>query len=564
MHGGPPGLPPGRAGVHELFRHIGPVRQTWTVEDVVAAGDRVVVARHEQRASRRASSGCPAAGSGRCSPRSSSTASSTGGSPRPGAAPTTWGGCSSSEPGSVRREDAAPDPRGHGRARAGRRDRRGVCPAAVPGPRVPVDDLARAPSPTARPGPIETPGGLERHGAAVLPRRGAAGRAEPGRDARPTASPATCCWSAATRWRARRTRARGGPSRRPSTTRSTVLDKLPDAAARGARLGVVAGRAGDGRAGRAATPTASRARCRCAGCSRAAVRLWDTFEDMRSALTTLLGPGAVLRVAGPTAAAGRLRTMLDAAQETPEGRARIALVAALGGLPGWAGAGTPRPSGPAGREAADYATLRDQLVELMVFGRAELIGSGRAGTRRRRPERPASGTRRRQRRRGAALRRRRARPHRRPGPARRRPAGDGGPGGPRVRGPVQHADGRRCTGVRSSRCTRPATGSRCRRTSRPTPAVVATTAGLAQAFVERAGHCLFSTGELVAAVEELAERVHTGRSGPVDPAALAARARALGPELNVHVDEDGTLPGRAGLRRLHSGPVLRGDRAEHR
>ena len=43
MHGGPPGLPPGRAGVHELFRHIGPVRQTWTVEDVVAAGDRVVV-----------------------------------------------------------------------------------------------------------------------------------------------------------------------------------------------------------------------------------------------------------------------------------------------------------------------------------------------------------------------------------------------------------------------------------------------------------------------------------------------------------------------------------------
>ena len=42
MHGGPPGLPPGHAGVHELFRHIGPVRQTWTVEDVVAAGDRVV------------------------------------------------------------------------------------------------------------------------------------------------------------------------------------------------------------------------------------------------------------------------------------------------------------------------------------------------------------------------------------------------------------------------------------------------------------------------------------------------------------------------------------------
>ena len=77
---------------------------------------------------------------------------------------------------------------------------------------------------------------------------------------------------------------------------------------------------------------------------------------------------------------------------------------------------------------------------------------------------------------------------------------------------------------------------------------------LAQAFVERAGHCLFSTGELVAAVDELADRVHTGRSGPVDPAALAARARALGPELNVHVDEDGTLPVEPGFVAFTPGP----------
>jgi hypothetical protein len=43
MHGGPPGLPQGPAGIHELFRQIGPVDQTWTIEDMVAEGDKVVV-----------------------------------------------------------------------------------------------------------------------------------------------------------------------------------------------------------------------------------------------------------------------------------------------------------------------------------------------------------------------------------------------------------------------------------------------------------------------------------------------------------------------------------------
>lgn len=43
MQGGPPGLPHGPAGVRELFRTIGPVLQTWTVDDVIAEGDRVVV-----------------------------------------------------------------------------------------------------------------------------------------------------------------------------------------------------------------------------------------------------------------------------------------------------------------------------------------------------------------------------------------------------------------------------------------------------------------------------------------------------------------------------------------
>ena len=43
MHGGPPQLPLGHDGVRELFRQIGPIKQQWTVEDVIAEGDKVVV-----------------------------------------------------------------------------------------------------------------------------------------------------------------------------------------------------------------------------------------------------------------------------------------------------------------------------------------------------------------------------------------------------------------------------------------------------------------------------------------------------------------------------------------
>jgi predicted SnoaL-like aldol condensation-catalyzing enzyme len=43
MHGGPPSLPLGPDGVRQLFGTIGPIDQKWTVEDVIAEGDKVVV-----------------------------------------------------------------------------------------------------------------------------------------------------------------------------------------------------------------------------------------------------------------------------------------------------------------------------------------------------------------------------------------------------------------------------------------------------------------------------------------------------------------------------------------
>jgi predicted SnoaL-like aldol condensation-catalyzing enzyme len=43
MHNIPVELPPGPDGVRELFRTLGAIDQTWTIEDVIAEGDKVVV-----------------------------------------------------------------------------------------------------------------------------------------------------------------------------------------------------------------------------------------------------------------------------------------------------------------------------------------------------------------------------------------------------------------------------------------------------------------------------------------------------------------------------------------
>jgi ketosteroid isomerase-like protein len=43
MHGGPPALPPGPGGIRTLFGTFGQIEQEWTIEDVIAEGDKVVV-----------------------------------------------------------------------------------------------------------------------------------------------------------------------------------------------------------------------------------------------------------------------------------------------------------------------------------------------------------------------------------------------------------------------------------------------------------------------------------------------------------------------------------------
>jgi hypothetical protein len=43
MHGGPPNLPAGPEGLRILFGTFGEIKQTWTIEDVIAEGNKVVV-----------------------------------------------------------------------------------------------------------------------------------------------------------------------------------------------------------------------------------------------------------------------------------------------------------------------------------------------------------------------------------------------------------------------------------------------------------------------------------------------------------------------------------------
>ena len=43
MVGGQPNLPSGHDGIRALFEHIGQIEQTWTIEDIIGEGDKVVV-----------------------------------------------------------------------------------------------------------------------------------------------------------------------------------------------------------------------------------------------------------------------------------------------------------------------------------------------------------------------------------------------------------------------------------------------------------------------------------------------------------------------------------------
>src|SRR5258708_2057755 len=77
------------------------------------------------------------------------------------------------------------------------------------------------------------------------------------------------------------------------------------------------------------------------------VATWNTALDSEFAFKTLLAPGSglhLVNIANPPANLHIAEVALAQAQATPQGRARIALVAALGDLPGWFTPLSPEPA----------------------------------------------------------------------------------------------------------------------------------------------------------------------------------------------------------------------------
>jgi len=281
------------------------------------------------------------------------------------------------------------------------------------------------------------------------------------------------------------------------------------------------------------------------------VGLLNTYLDTLFAARTLLAPGApieLVHLTDPFASIGALAQALDTAQATPEGRARIALVAALGDLPTVTNADQafPPASDPGAQEQAQYEILRNLTLFIGLAERAHV--EQRAGGN------PSWNT-------GvdyAALLHRSA--DRQEVRALYGQAGldlDADLGAlaaaPRIAadpGAVKYAarfvtfTGDLKDPVLAIHTTGdPLVTVQHEDAYAGTVAAAGTTGLLRQAFTARGGHCTFTPAETVAAVHAIVHRVQHGSWDQQTTAkALNMAAAALGPDLNVHFDDaSGTL-----------------------
>jgi len=109
----------------------------------------------------------------------------------------------------------------------------------------------------------------------------------------------------------------------------------------------------------------------CAG-PAGAVAQWNEKMDTLFVAKTLLAPRSDLPIIEVPAdfektALPAWKSMLEQAQQTPQGRARIALAAVLGGLPDWASMTNPRPA------ATDFDARQAGYYEALAGGRLAAV-----------------------------------------------------------------------------------------------------------------------------------------------------------------------------------------------
>jgi len=106
------------------------------------------------------------------------------------------------------------------------------------------------------------------------------------------------------------------------------------------------------------------------------VGFWNQHLDAAFAFNTLLAGGSlqVVHIANPTLNLGTAEAILAAAQATPQGQARLALVSALSDLPGWFDPTTsePAPTDYATQEANEFLWLQSESLPTEFAARAEL------------------------------------------------------------------------------------------------------------------------------------------------------------------------------------------------
>jgi hypothetical protein len=276
------------------------------------------------------------------------------------------------------------------------------------------------------------------------------------------------------------------------------------------------------------------------------VAVWNELLDGEFVFKTLLSPGTTYpklihySASEVPANLGTANAIIDAAQNTPQGRARIALMAAMTNLPGWFDSFSPEPAPGdyAARELNDYRWLRFVDFSFAFGARVDLEARALGN--------PSWNT-------GVNYREQLERAINRAGvealysqaglsleadlntleSAPRIPADPGTLdymvdnivfNGELSGVPVLalHTSGDGLVQAEQENAYADAVGS-----------VHHHRKLLEQVYVHRAGHCTFTPAEMIAAFQGLNDRVSRGKWRDTDPEALNQRAGALGPQYNV-------------------------------